>query len=107
MMICAADFEELFPDLFAPEPAFVVRPAANAPSAECIARWEDDGGSHAEIAPSRRNAPARSPASKYDIERMATAGAIAATAPAVATYAAASALFSAYDHMTARREVIV
>lgn len=37
---------------------------------------------------------------------MTTAGAIAATAPAVASYAAASALFSAYDHMTTRRNVM-
>ncbi|CAM9945095.1 unnamed protein product [Chrysoparadoxa australica] len=37
---------------------------------------------------------------------MVMAGAIAATAPAVATYAAASAMLSAYDTMHPRRSVM-
>ena len=46
MMICKADFEELFPETF---------PArhderAGQPNPDCLARWEDDGG---------RTAPAR------------------------------------------------
>lgn len=106
MMICAADFEELFPDLFQPATASAAQPKAKAPSTECIARWEDDGGLHIQAAPPPRSAPVRSPTSDYGIARMTTAGAIAATAPAVATYAAASALFSAYDHMTTRRNVM-
>ncbi len=41
MMICDADFEELFPTIFRRGPH-----AANnlGPSADCVARWEDDGG---------------------------------------------------------------
>ncbi|TCO68705.1 hypothetical protein [Rhodovulum euryhalinum] len=41
MMICKADFEELFPDLFGPKD---IEPLAATPSARCLARWEDDGG---------------------------------------------------------------
>lgn len=107
-MLCRADFEELFPDLFKPElePVPAVRQIAKSPSAECIARWEDDGGLHAPLAPQDRTASARRPAFGYDVERMATAGAMAATAPVVATYAAASIMLSAYHHMTERRQVM-
>lgn len=44
MMLCKADFEELFPEVFAPERHRAERtaPAGNRPV--CIARWEDDGG---------------------------------------------------------------
>lgn len=60
MMICAADFEELFPDLFQPATASDAQPKAKAPSTECIARWEDDGGLHIQAA--RRPAVLRSAA---------------------------------------------
>lgn len=103
MMICDADFEELFPDLFQPEPAPVMQPAAKAPTAECFARWEDDGG--LPRAPRERTAPVRGPVSAYDMDGFARAGAIAAVAPAIAAFAAASTLFSAYDEMTTRRDI--
>lgn len=41
MMLCKADFEELFQDLFRPKD--MVSSVAE-PSAKCLARWEDDGG---------------------------------------------------------------
>ncbi len=41
MMICKADFEELFPELF--RPSDLERSVAE-PGAKCLARWEDDGG---------------------------------------------------------------
>ncbi len=47
MMICKADFEELFPALFQPEPVLAPCPKAQGPSSECIARWNDDGGRQA------------------------------------------------------------
>lgn len=40
-MLCKADFEELFPELF--RPSDMVSSVAE-PSAKCLARWEDDGG---------------------------------------------------------------
>jgi hypothetical protein len=37
-MISRTDFEDLFPEVFPPR----------GPSADCVARWEDDGGRPAE-----------------------------------------------------------
>lgn len=56
MMLCKADFEELFPDLFRPRD--VVSLTAE-PSAGCLARWEDDGGrtTSANIIPLPRRRP--------------------------------------------------
>lgn len=42
MMICKADFEELFPECFTSQ--IQIRRETAAPSQACIARWEDDGG---------------------------------------------------------------
>ena len=44
-MLCRADFEELFPEMF--EPQVSATPAA--PSDDCVARWEDDGGAPAPV----------------------------------------------------------
>lgn len=41
MMICKAEIEELFPELF--RPSDMERSVAE-PSAKCLARWEDNGG---------------------------------------------------------------
>lgn len=105
MMICAADFEELFPDLFQPEHVHAATGRAKAPSAECIARWEDDGGKHVPSAPRGRTASVSRPAFDYQIARTTSASAIAATAPAVATRAAAKAVLSTVDHITTGRQV--
>lgn len=105
MMICNADFEELFPDLFQTEPDPAVQQVAGEPSVECIARWEDDGGRHlGPRAPLRCSAAVQRPA--FDMERLARAGAIAAAAPAIATLVAAQTMLSAYGEMTTRQEII-
>ena len=45
MMICKADFEELFPHIFAPDSRPSVAPGSGVkPGVASIARWEDDGG---------------------------------------------------------------
>ncbi|SEN99523.1 hypothetical protein SAMN05216227_10382 [Pseudorhodobacter antarcticus] len=44
MMICKADFEELFPEIFGSEPRLSPKPKVHQPSVECLGRWEDDGG---------------------------------------------------------------
>tara|TARA_R100000935_G_C2839237_1_gene170081 strand:- start:1566 stop:1856 length:291 start_codon:yes stop_codon:yes gene_type:complete len=41
MMLYQADFKELFSELFSQENKAALPPA---PSAECVSRWEDDGG---------------------------------------------------------------
>ena len=106
MMICAADFEELFPDLFQPEHVRTAPWPAKAASAECIARWEDDGGLHVSPSSRDRTAPVRRRAFGNHMERITSAGAIAATAPAVATFAAATAVLSAFDQMAMGRQVM-
>ena len=45
MMLCRAGFVELFPEMF--EPQVSATPAA--PSDDCVARWEDDGGAPAPV----------------------------------------------------------
>ncbi len=46
MMLSRVDFQDLFPAIFSsprePEPM----PRPKRASAECVARWEDDGGLH-------------------------------------------------------------
>ena len=56
MMICKADFEELFPELF--RPSDMERSVAE-PGAKCLARREDDGGrtASANIIPLRHRRP--------------------------------------------------
>ncbi|WP_322867866.1 hypothetical protein U5922_017610 [Aquicoccus sp. G2-2] len=44
MMICKADFEDLFPDLFDGNPRHAATPMRTALSDTCLARWVDDGG---------------------------------------------------------------
>lgn len=44
MMICKADFEELFPHLFTREAQPKIETTL-VPTDACIARWYDDGGS--------------------------------------------------------------
>lgn len=44
MMICKADFEELFPEIFAPEPNNGLKASVQQPNARRSVRWEDDDG---------------------------------------------------------------
>ena len=44
MMVCKADFEELFPEVFKPEGRDAERTAPAGARPACIARWEDEGG---------------------------------------------------------------
>jgi hypothetical protein len=56
MMICKADFEELFPELFQPSD---MESSVPGPSVKCLARREDDGGrtTSANIIPLRHRRP--------------------------------------------------
>ena len=58
MMICKADFEDLFPGLFPPEDK---APSVAKPSAEALPRREDDGAraASAETAPQGTRQPPR------------------------------------------------
>lgn len=56
MMICKADFEELFPTIFPTKPKAAPAAKMAAPSAACIDRWESDGG-RVLPKPPRKNTP--------------------------------------------------
>jgi hypothetical protein len=44
MMICKADFEELFPHLFTVAQRTHPKTIVKRPNEACLRRWEDDGG---------------------------------------------------------------
>ncbi len=44
MMICKADFQELFPDLFAVDPVDRLHPKPDVLAKGGLARWGNDGG---------------------------------------------------------------
>lgn len=52
MMLSKADFEQLFPESFAPNHVNDTKIVVSKPSAACIARWEDDGGAASDAAAS-------------------------------------------------------
>lgn len=99
MMICKADFEDLFPDQFRPEPAPVTYQSAKSAAAECIARWEDDGGRSLPAPRRARTASARIAQHGSDMPAFARAGAMAATMPVAAAYASAWTMLSAFGRV--------
>lgn len=97
-MICKADFEELFPDLFQPEPASATPEKAKPVSAACIARPEGDGAPILHARQDRRislHCP--------EMPVSARSGAMTATMPATAAIAAAWTMLSAYGSMARQR----
>ncbi|SMX48783.1 hypothetical protein [Maliponia aquimaris] len=119
MMICKADFEELFPHLFQPDPAPAPAPApalapasrrmARSASVECLARWENEGGTVQPATGQPRTAAGRRPQYGSDMSALARmpalarASAMAATMPGAASYSAALSMLSAYGQMTRDR----
>ena len=65
MMICRADFEDLFPLMFQPEDNDWVA----EPSALSVARWEDDGGRPAPVELTGR--PATTSSRQLDLTHLA------------------------------------
>lgn len=61
MMICRADFEELFPECFASDTPKRGETKPVGPSDTCMARWEDDGGRIAQGLVSSKAANLRRP----------------------------------------------
>ncbi|WP_341860930.1 hypothetical protein [Gymnodinialimonas sp. 57CJ19] len=65
MMLCQADFEDLFPDLFPGDTRETEAIRLNAPSAHCVTRWKDDAAPlHATPQSGRLNASKRPPLQK-------------------------------------------
>ncbi len=101
MMLCDADFDEIFAPEIRPRPP-VPAPAAMArlpqrPEPGSLARWEDDGG---RVSPAPRSHAAPRlvyPANHgYRTAGPALAGMALAMVPAVAAYGAASAVLARY-----------
>lgn len=103
MMICKADFEELFPDLFQPEPNPDTPRMAKPANARCIARWEDDGGRSLPARQRGRMEFGRISQRGSNIPELARAGAMGATMPVAAALAAAWTMLSAYGPMKTDR----
>ncbi|SMC95513.1 hypothetical protein SAMN06295998_1137 [Primorskyibacter flagellatus] len=109
MMICKADFEELFPDLFKPEPVAETRQTANpatlvtSPSAGCFARWEDDGGQEVPAKLRRRAVSSARP----QYAGVSRPGPLDLAMPVTAAYAAAWATLYDYGQPKTDRRVLV
>lgn len=100
MMICDADFDELFSPMDEPLRRAVPAVGLLSPSTACIARWEDDGGRT--LARPERRTPAtvrtgRSFSRKPD---PTTAGLALVMMPAATAYDAAWNMMVAYGRMT-------
>ncbi len=103
MMICDADFDELFPNLTSPERRDVPAHEARAPNETCIARWEDDGGKASPFPPRHVTTRTRQGHQDYGLRDPAWAGIAIAMMPAMAAYGATSAMFTAYGKMAETR----
>lgn len=81
MMICKADFEDLFPDLFPPEPAPTMRQTSSSSGVEHVALWE---GARDLILPvNHKRAVASGPSLQggYGMRRLARSDALEAIRP--------------------------
>lgn len=113
MMICKADFEELFPHLFKPDPepeadlAPEVQTAAEGADLARITAPAEGGALPLALDPRAPAVPRRGADYGYDVEDIALAGAVAATMPAMATYAAARNVFTAFEQMANGRHAPV
>ena len=99
MMICDADFDELFPNLKSPERQDVPAHRAGAPSEASIARREDDRGKAPRFASRHDSARARREDQGYGLPDPAWAGIAIAMMPTMAAYGATSAMIAAYGKM--------
>lgn len=102
MMLCKADFEEIFPELFKPTKCALAETSVAANHPACIARWEDEGGRISDKM-RHRSAPVSGTAGYgYAVpDPMGMAFALA-TMPVAAAYGAAWTMLSSFDRMAKR-----
>lgn len=99
MMLCKADFEEIFPKLFKPNQRPLAETPAAANSPACIARWEDDGGRLSDKM-RRRDAPVFQTAGDgYAVPDPISTSFALATIPVAAAYGTAWTMLSSFDQM--------
>ncbi len=94
MMLCKADFDEIFDP--GQERTDAARPASGPahPDKACLARWEDDGG---RVLPARI---AQRDQRSLPVSDQMRIGMALATMPAAAAYGAAWTMRSTYHQMT-------
>ena len=100
MMLCKADFDEIFSS--GQKRTDAAKPASGPahPDNECLARWEDDGGRVLPNPSRRRARAARRDEWPLQVSHPVRTGMALATMPAAAAYGAAWTMFSAYHQMT-------
>ncbi len=100
MMICDADFDELFPPMAQPKRQNVRARRPVTPGKPCIARWEDDGGRTSHILPRRKTVIAHSGHHGYRLPDPRRASVAIAMMPAMAVYGAMATMLTAYGKIT-------
>ena len=100
MMICDADFDELFSPMDETMRRAAPFPGVLSPGTACIARWEDDGGRTPAGQEPGKPATVRTGRSISRKPDPTTAGLALAMMPAAAAYGAAWSALVTYDRMT-------
>nr|WP_306265021.1 hypothetical protein [Pararhizobium sp. IMCC3301] len=96
-MISKADFEELFPAIFAPEQLAEMPIATPGPGATCLARWEDDGGKTPLLPPRRGAQVARLGLYGHRLPDPAQTSMILAMIPVITAVGAAYAMMTVWE----------
>ncbi len=100
MMICDADFDELFSPMDETVRRAVRTLSLRSRGTACIARWEDDGGRTLARQDRGKPATARTGRSISRKPDPTTAGLVLAMMPAAAAYGTAWNMLAAYGRMT-------
>ncbi len=100
MMLCKADFDELFPNMFDPGQRPLAALSSAAPDIACITRWEDDGGRTLAIQPRPMAVAAKARHYGYNPRDPGQTGLILAMMPVTAAVGAAYAMIAAWDRQT-------
>lgn len=96
MMICKADFDEIFPETLPPARRAVEPKAAAGPGPAAIARWEDDGGALRRPLPRREARVPRTARDSYPVADPMWRNVALVTTLATASYGAAWTMLSRF-----------
>ncbi len=102
MMICKADFEELFPETFRSHQRPLAGRTVGNPSPACLARWEDDGGRPSRQLPRCGVLVDRRANDGYPVPDPMRTSLALATMPAAAVYGAIWTTLSNFGRPTGR-----
>ena len=99
MMICDADFDELFPRTARPFRRYTAHSEPASPDRASLARWQDDGGKTPAAPPQSKTARALHTHHGFRLPNPARAGIVVAMMPGMAAFGATSAMLAAYERM--------